>query len=126
MYFWMTEAQNFVEKELEKNTENMPESSSQVESQIPTYTPPIKTEEPQKTTVQVVEKIVYKRQRFHGFFRTLTLLAVLVVGFLMLGESTGLLELSINTFKIHEVFPIFIIISTIIIRSYRGIFGKIF
>lgn len=122
----MTESQNFVEKELEKNADHISESSSPIESPIPTYTPPAKTEEQPQTTVQIVEKIVYKRQRFHGFFRTLTLLALLAVGFLMLGESTGIIQLSINGFKIHEVFPIFIIISTIIIRSYRGIFGKIF
>lgn len=129
----MTEAQNFVEKELEKNSDTLPESLSQSENQMPTYTPPptppttpIVTPTSGEPTIQVIEKIVYKRQRFHGFFRTLTLLALLAVGFLMLGESTGIIQLSINGFKIHEVFPIFIIISTIIIRSYRGIFGKIF
>ncbi|MEI6775173.1 MAG: hypothetical protein WCL18_10825 [bacterium] len=44
----------------------------------------------------------------------------------MLGETTGLITLSINSFKLHQIFPIFIIFSTIIIRSYKGIFGKIF
>lgn len=122
----MTESQNFVEKELEKNADHISESSSPIESPIPTYTPPAKTEEQPQTTVQIVEKIVYKRQRFHGFFRTLTLLAVLIIGFLMLWEATWLVTLSINDFKIHDVFPICIIISTIIIRSYRGILGKIF
>lgn len=129
----MTEAQNFVEKELEKNSDTWPESLSQPENLIPTYTPPptppttpIVTPTSGEPTIQVIEKIVYKRQRFHGFFRTLTLLALLAVGFLMLGESTGIIQLSINGFKIHEVFPLFIIISTIIIRSYRGVLGKIF
>jgi hypothetical protein len=37
--------------------------------------------------VQVIEKIVYKKQRVHGFFRTLTLLALLFVGILMLLEG---------------------------------------
>lgn len=36
----MTESQNFVEKELEKNTDNTPKSESQSESPLPTYTPP--------------------------------------------------------------------------------------
>lgn len=44
----------------------------------------------------------------------------------MLGESTGLIELSVNTFKLHQIFPIFIILSTIILRSYKKLFGKIF
>lgn len=44
----------------------------------------------------------------------------------MLGESTWLITLSINSFKLHQVFPLVIILSTIIIRSYKGIIGKIF
>jgi len=62
----------------------------------------------------------------HGFFRTLTIIALLTIGFLMLGESTGIITLSVNSFKLHQIFPIFIIFSTIIIRSYKGIFGKVF
>jgi hypothetical protein len=33
---------------------------------------------------QVIEKIVYKKQRVHGFFRTLMLIVLLAIGFLML------------------------------------------
>jgi hypothetical protein len=75
---------------------------------------------------QVIEKIVYKKQRIHGFFRTLTIIALLVVGVLMLLENTGVMKLSINNVNLDLVYPIVIIFSTIIIRSYRGIFGKIF
>jgi hypothetical protein len=56
----------------------------------------------------------------------LTIIALLAIGFLMLGESTWLITLSVNSFKLHEIFPLFIIFSTIIIRSYKGIFGKVF
>ena len=136
----MVEAKNFVEKMLGKNLdeepmvdqdktlERVPEAAEKI---IPTP-PPVKRitqQEPQRIqepTIQIVEKIIYKKERIHGFFRTLTILALLIIGFLMLGESTGLLQLSINKFQLHTIFPIFIIFSTVVIRSYRGIFGKIF
>ena len=137
----MVEATNFVEKTLgkrldwDKNSETMPEA----QESAPKYTPPITERKPkfidpepqtqqilQQPTIQIIEKIVYKKQRIHGFFRTLTIIALLTIGFLMLGESTWLITLSINSFKLHQMFPIFIIFSTIIIRSYKGIFGKIF
>lgn len=128
----MVEAKNFVEKELGKSldeelqTEQIPEEKES----IPVYTPPsppIQEPEPQvpqfftqqPPVIQVVEKIVYKKQRIHGFFRTLTIIALLAIGFLMFGESTGLIELSINTFKLNQIYPLVIILSTIIIRSYR-------
>lgn len=140
MYFKvMVEAKNFVEKELGKSLdETQPaESVPEAKEQIPIYTPP--PPQPQESVppvpqffvqqppvVQIIEKIVYKKQRIHGFFRTLTIIALLTIGFLMLGESTGIIQLSINSFKLHQIFPIVIIFSTIIIRSYRGILGKIF
>src|SRR5574344_721364 len=128
----MVEAKNFVEKELGKSldeelqTEQIPEEKES----IPVYTPPsppIQEPEPQvpqfftqqPPVIQVVEKIVYKKQRIHGFFRTLTIIALLAIGFLMFGESTGLIELSINAFKLNQIYPLVIIFSTIIIPSYR-------
>lgn len=132
----MIEAKNFVEKTLGKhmNGEDNPDSMPEEKESTPIYTPPpIPQQEPKKIEpqiqqpiIQIVEKIVYKKQRIHGFFRTLTIIALVTIGFLMLGESTGLIELSINSFKLHQIFPIFIIFSTIIIRSYKGLFGKIF
>jgi len=133
----MVEARNFVEKELGKSLdeEQVTEKTPETKEQTPMYTPPPPpVQEPlppvpqfiQPPVVQIIEKIVYKKQRIHGFFRTLTIIALLAIGFLMLGESTGLITLSINSFKLHQVFPLIIILSTIIIRSYRGIFGKIF
>jgi len=133
----MVEAKNFVEKELgksldeEQNTEQVPEKKEAV----PVYTPPPPPiQEPlppepqiiQQPVIQIVEKIIYKKQRIHGFFRTLTIITLLAIGFLMFGESTGLITFSINDFKLHQIFPLFIIVSTIIIRSYKWIFGKIF
>lgn len=131
----MVEATNFVEKALgksldpEKTTEKAPE----VKEQIPIYTPPpqampevMPPQINQQPIIQIIEKVVYKKQRMHGFFRTLTIIALLAIGFLMLGESTWLITLSVNSFKLNQIFPLFIIISTIIIRSYKGIFGKIF
>jgi hypothetical protein len=135
----MVEATNFVEKSLGKslNPEKAPETIPEVKEQVPMYTPPpAPKQEPvqpqpqiqmiQPPVIQIIEKVVYKKQRIHGFFRTLTIIALLVIGFLMLGESTGLITLSINTFKLHQIFPVAIILSTIIIRSYKGIIGKIF
>ena len=81
---------------------------------------------PQKEEPAVIERIVYKRQRVHGFFRTLTILVLLAIGFLMLGESMGIAKLTIGDFSLDTIYPIFIIFSTIIIRSYKDIFGKIF
>lgn len=129
----MVEAQNFVEKTLGKNLDNekTTEQIPKKKETVPTYTPPpqaapVEPQIIQLPVIQIIEKIVYKRERMHGFFRTLTIIALLVIGFLMLGESTGILQLSINTFPLHTVFPLAIIFSTIVIRSYRGIFGKIF
>lgn len=135
----MVEAKNFVEKELgksldeEQNTEQAPEKKESV----PVYTPPPPQAQepapemsqffaPQPPVVQIVERIVYKKQRIHGFFRTLTIIALLAIGFLMLGESTGMIELSINSYKLHQIYPLIIILSSIIIRSYKGVLGKIF
>jgi hypothetical protein len=75
---------------------------------------------------EVIERIVYKRQRVHGFFRTLTILVLLVIGFLMLGESMGIAKVTIGNFTLHTIYPLFVIFSTIVIRSYRGLFGKLF
>ena len=131
----MAEAKNFVEKTLGKNLnkEENSESIAETKEFVPVYTPPPRQEQIQpqpqiiqQPVIQIIEKIVYKKQRIHGFFRTLTIIALLAIGFLMLGETTGLIELSVNTFKLHQIFPIFIIFSTIIIRSYKGLFGKIF
>lgn len=127
----MVEAKNFVEKELGKslNEELQTEQGPEKKESVPVYTPPPPTQEPasqipqffapQPPVVQIVEKVIYKKQRIHGFFRTLTIIALLAIGFLMLGESTGLIQLSINSFKLHQIYPIVIIFSTIIIRSYR-------
>jgi len=137
----MVEATNFIEKTLGKSLdwENSPDTILEKKEEAPKYTPPITERKPkfiepqeqiqpilQEPIIQIVEKIVYKKQRMHGFFRTLTIIALLTIGFLMLGESTGIITLSVNSFKLHQIFPIFIIFSTIIIRSYKGIFGKVF
>ena len=76
--------------------------------------------------IQIVEKIVYKKQRVHGFFRTLTIITLLAVGILMLGESMNIAKITINGFPLDTAYPIFVIFSTIIIWSYRDIFGKLF
>ena len=132
----MVEATNFVEKTLGKSLdpEKNPEMVPEIKKEIPVYTPPQKKYENtvsidaqmQEPTIQIIEKIIYKKQRIHGFFRTLTIIALLAIGFLMLGESTWLITLSINSFKLHQIFPLAIIFSTIVIRSYKGIFGKLF
>jgi hypothetical protein len=70
-------------------------------------------------TPQVIEKVIYKKQRIHGFFRTLTIIALLVVGVLMLLENTGVMKLSIANFDLDLIYPIIVIFSTIIIWSYR-------
>ncbi len=138
----MAEATNFVEKtlgvSLDKEKKMDPENNSPTaetkeqvsmytaptpKQSIPEFTPPQINQQP---VIQIIEKIVYKKQRIHGFFRTLTIIALLAIGFLMLWESTGLITLSVNSFKLHQIFPLFIIFSTIIIRSYKGIFWKIF
>lgn len=79
-----------------------------------------------KPEVQVVEKIVYEKQRIHWFFRTLTLLTLLFVGVLMLLEVLGIFSLSISGVAINTFYPIFVILSVIVIWSYKGIFGKVF
>ena len=137
----MVEAKNFVEKELEKKMDEEQtiehRSNNTEKSTVPTYTPPpppppeILPPEPQFVSnqppvVQIIEKIVYKKTRIHGFFRTLTIITLAIIGFLMLGESTGLLELSVNSYKLHHIYPLIIILSTIILWSYKGLFGKIF
>ncbi len=75
---------------------------------------------------QVIEKIVYQKQKVHGFFRTLTILALVVVGFLMLLETLNVFSLSISWFNLNLIYPIFILFSSIVIWSYRGLFWKIF
>jgi len=81
---------------------------------------------PHEPEIQIVEKIVYKKQRVHGFFRTLTIITLLAVGILMLGESMNIAKITINGFALDTVYPIFVIFSTIIIWSYKDILGKVF
>ena len=97
-------------------------------------TKPIQTNEPApaveekapEADIQIIEKIVYKKQRVHGFFRTLTIIVLLVIGFLMLGESMGIAKVSIGNFALNVIYPLVVIFSTIVIRSYKGRFGKLF
>lgn len=132
----MVEAKNFVEKELGRSLDEKEsvEAIPETKEVVPIYTPPAPIQEPPpaepqlppQPTIQIVEKVIYKKQRIHGFFRTLTIIALVVIGFLMLGESTGIIELSINNFKLHTIYPLIVILSAIILRSYKKIFGKIF
>lgn len=136
----MVEAKNFVEKtlgksldkdeDIEQSKKSEKNSNSENKYSIPEYTPPPRSAQEAQTQqiplVQIVERVVYKKRKVHGFFRTLTIIALLAVGFLMRGESTGILVLSVNGFKLNQIFPLFIIFSTLIIRSYKGLFGKIF
>jgi hypothetical protein len=71
-------------------------------------------------------KIIYVQKRVHWFFRTLTIIALLVIWILMRLESKWILFLSINKFSLDQIYPIFIIFSTIVIRSYKWLFGKFF
>ncbi len=114
-------AENFVEKELGKSLENEEQNASR-DSQYADFDPEVLA----NSRTQIVEKIVYKKQRIHGFFRTLTILALAAVGFLMLAESTGLIKININGFPLDAVYPLFVIISAVIIWSYRWVFAKIF
>lgn len=75
---------------------------------------------------EIIEKIVYKKQRFHGFFRTLTILVVVVIGFLMLLEALNVFSLNIAGFDLNVIYPILILFSSIIIWSYKWLFGKLF
>lgn len=134
----MAESSNFVEKTLGVNLDSKinPDVFAEMKASAPIYTPPPQATptqtqlppQPQITqpVIQIIERVIYKKQRMHGFFRTLTIIALLIIWFLMLGESTGMIELSINSFKLHQIFPIVIILSTIVIRSYKWILGKIF
>ena len=91
----MVEATNFVEKtlgvSLDKGRKIDPETNpttSEGNEQVPTYTPPL-SKHPipeftppqinQQPVIQIIEKIVYKKQRIHGFFRTLTIIALLAI-----------------------------------------------
>lgn len=90
------------------------------------HTPPVQAEPVQIDTPQVIQQVVYKNPRIHGFFRTLTIIALLVVGILILLENTGVMKLSLGNVNLDLIYPIFIIFSTIVIWSYRWLFGKIF
>lgn len=81
--------------------EQIPQAPAPIEpANIPFYqpqTPPISAQVAQPAqanieikvdTPQVIQQVVYKKQRIHGFFRTLTIIALLVVGVLMLLENT--------------------------------------
>jgi hypothetical protein len=133
----MVDAKNFVEKTLGKNLDEKEvlDDISETKKAVPTYTPPpapiqepipAEPQIPAQPIIQIVEKVIYKKQRIHGFFRTLTIIALVALGFLMFGESTGIIELSINSFKLHTIYPLIVILSAIILRSYKKLFGKIF
>ncbi len=109
---------------LEENRSDQPSTTS------PLFHQPLQaqqeTPEVVAPEVQVVEKIVYQKQRVHGFFRTLTLLTLLFVGILMLLEGLWIFSLSIAGVAINMFYPVFIILSVIVIWSYKWIFGKVF
>lgn len=81
--------------------EQIPQTPTPTEpANIPFYqpqTPPMPAQATQPSqanieikvdTPQVIQQVIYKKQRIHGFFRTLTIIALLVVGVLMLLENT--------------------------------------
>ena len=109
------------------SAEQVPQTN---EANVPIYNPanpPAQAQPTINVTVpQVIEKIIYKKVRMHGFFRTLTIIALLVIGFLMLLENYGIMKLSVGNLNLDVIYPIFIIFSGIVIRSYRWLFGKIF
>ena len=53
-------------------------------------------------------------------------MALVVVGFLMLLESMNIAKVSIGNIALDAIYPIFVIFSCIVIRSYKGRFGKLF
>lgn len=103
---------------------------------VPFYQPTVQPTEQTTTTQpnvevhvdvpQVIERVIYKTQRIHGFFRTLTIIALAIIGFLMLMENYGILKVYIGDFALNTIYPIFIIFSCIVIWSYKWLFGKIF
>jgi len=102
------------------SAEQVPQTN---EANVPIYNPanpPAQAQPTINVTVpQVIEKIIYKKVRMHGFFRTLTIIALLVIGFLMLLENYGIMKLSVGNLNLDVIYPIFIIFSGIVIRSYR-------
>lgn len=72
------------------------------------------------------QPLLSKSQNVHGFFRTLTLIALLLVGVLMLLEELKIFSLTMDRLDMNMFYPIFVILSVIVIWSYKGIFGKIF
>lgn len=66
------------------------------------------------------------RDTTYWFFRILTIGVLVVIGFLMLGESLNLFRFYIWNISLDTIYPVIIILSTIILRNYKRAFGKIF
>lgn len=66
------------------------------------------------------------RDTTYWFFRILTIGVLVVIGFLMLGESLNLFRFYVWNVSLDTIYPVIIILSTIILRNYKRAFGKIF
>jgi len=66
-----------------------------------------------------------KKTKNYGIIRILILLVLVVTGFLMLGETTDLLSLSVKWLVLSQIYPIVILLSVIVLFSYKKIIGKI-
>lgn len=66
------------------------------------------------------------RDTTYWFFRILTIGVLVVIGFLMLWESLNLFRFYVWNVSLDTIYPVIIILSTIILRNYKRAFGKIF
>lgn len=73
-----------------------------------------------------VQEIGIEKQRTYWFFRILTIWILVVIWFLMLWESLNLFRFYIWKLALSNVYPVIIILSTIILRNYKRAFWKIF
>lgn len=66
-----------------------------------------------------------KKKKTNWFFRVLSLIALLWVGFLMLGESANILKINLAGFELANIYPIVVLISVVILFVYKNILSKI-
>jgi len=66
-----------------------------------------------------------KREKTYGFFRIIILIVLIVTGFLLLCEVSGIYSFAVNDFLLSQIYPIIILLSAVALFSYKKFLGKI-
>ncbi|NOZ43978.1 MAG: hypothetical protein GXP45_02350 [bacterium] len=122
-----SDSQEIASTQATANTQQIPNAS------VATPPPAVATSNQPQINVNVegskehiiIEKPDTKCKNTNGFFRIITLIVLIITGFLMLGESSNILSLNFGGWQINTLYSIIVLLSVLVLFVYKKILGKI-